>query len=131
KICGPDVVAREGSYDPDSILRSRSCKDKMIPGRIASLTALDVTIHALLQCKVLVELKDLADKSTLKEFVSPSLIFIGKVAALSLLWTQHCSKDTKYLIPNVDITTDSTLGNGETYVYEKKRASDFPYGMCQ
>ncbi|PWA79898.1 urophorphyrin methylase 1 [Artemisia annua] len=49
---------------------------------------------------VLAELKDLADKITLEEFVSPTLIFIGKVVALSPLWPQHCSQETECLIPH-------------------------------
>ncbi|XP_071736108.1 S-adenosyl-L-methionine-dependent uroporphyrinogen III methyltransferase, chloroplastic-like [Rutidosis leptorrhynchoides] len=51
---------------------------------------------------VLAELKDLADKITLQEFVSPTLIFIGKVVALSPLWPpQSCSQETSCLIPHV------------------------------
>nr|GEU71702.1 siroheme synthase-like [Tanacetum cinerariifolium] len=50
---------------------------------------------------VLAELKDLADKITSEEFVSPTLIFIGKVVALSPLWPQHCSQETECLIPHV------------------------------
>ncbi|PWA38913.1 urophorphyrin methylase 1 [Artemisia annua] len=54
---------------------------------------------------VLAELKDLADKITSEEFVSPTLIFIGKVVALSPLWPQHCSQESECLIPH-------RLGNG-------------------
>nr|GEX86107.1 zf-CCHC domain-containing protein/UBN2 domain-containing protein [Tanacetum cinerariifolium] len=99
---------------------------------------LDVTIHALLQCKVLVELKDLADKSTSKEFVSPTLIFIGKVVALSLLWTQHCSKETEYLIPNVtaieeskdliSLSLDEPIGNLKVYEVIIKKESEMVKG---
>nr|XP_043624453.1 S-adenosyl-L-methionine-dependent uroporphyrinogen III methyltransferase, chloroplastic [Erigeron canadensis] len=50
---------------------------------------------------VLAELKDLADKITSETFVSPTLIFIGKVVALSPLWPQSCSQETSCLIPHV------------------------------
>ncbi|KAI3745582.1 hypothetical protein L6452_07982 [Arctium lappa] len=42
----------------------------------------------------LAELKDLVDKIASEEFVSPTLIFIGKVVTLSPLWPQSCSKET-------------------------------------
>ncbi|XP_071706254.1 S-adenosyl-L-methionine-dependent uroporphyrinogen III methyltransferase, chloroplastic-like [Rutidosis leptorrhynchoides] len=50
---------------------------------------------------VLTELKDLPDKITTEEFVSPTLIFIGKVVALSPLWPQSCSHETSCLIPHI------------------------------
>ncbi|KAL8268326.1 hypothetical protein R6Q59_002129 [Mikania micrantha] len=49
---------------------------------------------------VLAELKDLADKITSEQFVSPTLIFIGKVVALSPLWPQSCTSESSCLIPN-------------------------------
>ncbi|KAI3719149.1 hypothetical protein L6452_20043 [Arctium lappa] len=51
---------------------------------------------------VLAELKDLADKIASEQFISPTLIFIGKVVALSPLWPQSCSKETSQLIQMAD-----------------------------
>ncbi|KVH97075.1 uncharacterized protein LOC112523941 [Cynara cardunculus var. scolymus] len=52
---------------------------------------------------VLAELKDLADKIASEQFISPTLIFIGKVVALSPLWPQYCSKETSELIQMADM----------------------------
>ncbi|KAM0048671.1 putative tetrapyrrole methylase, uroporphiryn-III C-methyltransferase [Helianthus debilis subsp. tardiflorus] len=49
----------------------------------------------------LAELKDLPDKITSEQFVSPTLIFIGKVVALSPLWPQSCTSESSCLIPLV------------------------------
>ncbi|KAJ9563246.1 hypothetical protein OSB04_008406, partial [Centaurea solstitialis] len=51
---------------------------------------------------VLAELKDLADKIASEQLVSPTLIFIGKVVALSPLWPQSCSTQTSQLIQMAD-----------------------------
>lgn len=48
------------------------------------------------------EMKDLANKITSEQFVSPTLIFIGKVVALSPLWPQSCVEETECLIPNYE-----------------------------
>ncbi|KAI3796714.1 hypothetical protein L1987_39393 [Smallanthus sonchifolius] len=50
---------------------------------------------------LLAELKDLADKISSEQFVSPTLIFIGKVVALSPLWPQSCTNESSCLIPQV------------------------------
>ncbi|XP_076886549.1 S-adenosyl-L-methionine-dependent uroporphyrinogen III methyltransferase, chloroplastic-like [Bidens hawaiensis] len=50
---------------------------------------------------VLAELKDLADKITSEQLVSPTLIFIGKVVALSPLWPQSCVDESSCVIPFV------------------------------
>ncbi|XP_076956757.1 S-adenosyl-L-methionine-dependent uroporphyrinogen III methyltransferase, chloroplastic-like [Bidens hawaiensis] len=50
---------------------------------------------------VLAELKDLADKITSEQLVSPTLIFIGKVVALSPLWPQSCMDESSCVIPLV------------------------------
>ncbi|KAK1424909.1 hypothetical protein QVD17_20250 [Tagetes erecta] len=49
----------------------------------------------------LAELKDLPDKISSEQFVSPTLIFIGKVVALSPLWPQSCTSESSCLIPQV------------------------------
>ncbi|CAK9154919.1 unnamed protein product [Ilex paraguariensis] len=49
------------------------------------------------QRMVLAELKDLGDRITSAELVSPTLIIIGKVVALSPLWP-HSSKETSTLV---------------------------------
>lgn len=51
---------------------------------------------------VLAELKDLADKIASEQLVSPTLIFIGKVVALSPLWPHSCSQETSRLIQMAD-----------------------------
>lgn len=51
--------------------------------------------------QVLAELKDLADKITSEQLVSPTLIFIGKVVALSPLWPQSCVDESSCVIPFV------------------------------
>lgn len=51
---------------------------------------------------VFAELKDLGDKIASEELVSPTLIFIGRVVALSPLWPQSsCSKESSQLIGHV------------------------------
>lgn len=51
--------------------------------------------------QVLAELNYLADKITSEEFISPTLILIGKVVALSPLWPQSCAKETSDLVRHV------------------------------
>ncbi|KAJ9560588.1 hypothetical protein OSB04_005748 [Centaurea solstitialis] len=63
---------------------------------------------------VLAELKDLADKIASEQLVSPTLIFIGKVVALSPLWPQSCSKETSQLIQM------AYTGSGERQQHNKR-----------